>query len=157
MVVRERTESDAHWIENLLQARWGGTTMIVRGEAIEAMDLLALVAGDREGLATYRIAAQEAELVSLDAVKSGQGIGTRLLKALALRLRRQGIARLWVTTTNDNLSALALYQRRGFKLRRLRPGAVDDSRLLKPGIPLLGDNGIPIRDEIDLCHELASL
>jgi hypothetical protein len=29
-------------------------------------------------------------------------------------------------------------------------GAVDESRKLKPGIPLIGAHGIPLRDEIEL-------
>jgi hypothetical protein len=35
---------------------------------------------------------------------------------------------LRVTTTNDNLEALRFYQRRGFKMTGLRPGAVDRAR-----------------------------
>ena len=62
-----------------------------------------------------------------------------------------GCRRLWVVTTNDNLGALRFYQRRGFRLAALRPGAVDASRaLLKPEIPSLGNDGIPLRDEIEL-------
>jgi hypothetical protein len=54
-------------------------------------------------------------------------------------------------TTNDNVDALRFYQRRGFRLRAVRPGAVDDARrTLKPEIPAVGEQGIPIRDEIEL-------
>jgi GNAT superfamily N-acetyltransferase len=126
----------------------------VHGEAIDALRLPALVAGEREGLATYRLRGDEAELVTLDAAQPGKGTGTCLLDALVERLRQHGIRRLWVTTTNDNLLGLAFYQRRVFRLRRVRPGAVEEARRLKPGIPLLAENGIPIRDEIDLCREL---
>jgi len=70
------------------------------------------------------------------------------------RLRAHGVHRLWVTTTNDNLSALAFYQKRGFHLRHLRPGAVDETRRIKPSIPPVAGNGIPIRDEIELCRNL---
>jgi hypothetical protein len=48
-----------------------------------------------------------------------------------------------------------LYQRRGFRLVALRPGAVDRARAeLKPSIGDLAANGIPIRDEFDLELEL---
>ena len=57
-------------------------------------------------------------------------------------------------TTNDNLDALRFYQRRGFALTELRPGAVDESRRMKPQIPLVGAHGIPIRDELVLVREL---
>ena len=154
MMIRDRRDGDIPWMSALLRERWNGTTMYVHDEAIDVMALPALVAGEYEGLATYRVLGEEAELVSLDAVKPGCGVGTRLVDAVVERLKRQGVRRLWVTTTNDNIRALAFYQRRGFRLQRLRAGAIDEERKLKPGIPLVGDNGIPIRDEIDLCREL---
>ena len=63
----------------LLLQRWCGTILYVHGEAIDAMLLPAMVAGEREGLATYRIMDAGAELVSLDAVEPGRGVGTCLL------------------------------------------------------------------------------
>ena len=154
MIIRDRSEDDIPWMRALLIQRWNGTTIYVHGEAIDAMMLPAMVAGEREGLATYRVKNAEAELVSLDAVEPGRGIGARLLAALVERLTQQGVRQLWVTTTNDNLAALAFYEKRGFRLRRIRAGAVDETRRLKPGIPLISETGIPIRDEIDLSCDL---
>jgi hypothetical protein len=57
---------------------------------------------------------------------------------------------VWLITTNDNLNALRFYQKRGFRLAALYPGAVDESRTIKPQIPLVGENGIPLHDEIRL-------
>jgi hypothetical protein len=54
-----------------------------------------------------------------------------------------------VVTTNDNLTALRFYQRKGFVLAALRPNAMKETRKRKP-VPLLGGDGIPIRDEIEL-------
>jgi len=154
MNIREKSDADHDWMRALLRQRWNGTIMYVHDEAIDVIALPALVAGEHEGLATYRLMGEEAELISLDAVTPGRGVGTHLVTALAERLKPQGVRRLWVTTTNDNIRALAFYQRRGFRLQRLRAGAVDESRKLKPGILLVADNGIPIRDEIDLCREI---
>ena len=61
---------------------------------------------------------------------------------------------LRLTTTNDNLDALRFYQRRGFRLQALRPGAVDAARAYKPTISAVGEHGIPIRDELDLTLQL---
>jgi hypothetical protein len=91
-----------------------------------------------------------AELVMLDAITAGLGVGTALIEALLSRLSAEGVEILRVTTTNDNLSALRFYQRRDFRITEVRPGAVDDARRLKPSIPIVGEYGIPIRDEIDL-------
>ena len=57
---------------------------------------------------------------------------------------------LRLPTTNDNLPALKFYQKRGFVLQRVLPGAVERSREIKPEIPLLGVDFIPISEEIDL-------
>ncbi len=62
--------------------------------------------------------------------------------------------RLVVVTTNDNLNALRFYQKRGFILVQLRPNALARSRQLKPQIPLVGMDGIPLRDEIELEMDL---
>jgi GNAT superfamily N-acetyltransferase len=141
-------------MRTLLYQRWGGTFVVAHGEVVDILTLPALVAGDRDGLATYRVTDAGAELVSLDAVEPGRGVGTQLLSALVERLQQRGVRRFWVTTTNDNLTALAFYQKRGFRLASLRTGAMDEIRRLKPGIPLIGANGIPLRDEIDLCRDL---
>ena len=80
----------------------------------------------------------------------GRGIGTALLEAVkevAVTLECQ---RMWLITTNDNLPALRFYQKRGFTRVQVYPNAVERSRQLKPDIPLAGQHGIPIRDEIEL-------
>jgi hypothetical protein len=55
-----------------------------------------------------------------------------------------------LVTTNNNLRALAFYQKRGFRLVALIPGAVEQLRTLKPTIPLVDRTGLPIRDELHL-------
>jgi GNAT superfamily N-acetyltransferase len=154
MRVRDRTEDDQPWIEALLVGRWGSTVVVAHGTRFDAAHLPALVAGEREGLATYVVSGTEAEIVTLDAVATKRGAGSALIDALADRLRALDVRLIRVSTTNDNLDALRFYQRRGFRLSALRPGAVDAARTEKPEIPMVGAYGIPLRDEIDLCREL---
>jgi GNAT superfamily N-acetyltransferase len=111
---------------------------------------VALWEGRRAGLVTYRISGAECEIVTLDSLESGLGIGTALLKAALAAARQAGCRRAWLITTNDNLDALGFYQKRGFVLTALYPGALVQSRLLKPQIPLVGQHGIPLRDELEL-------
>ena len=66
------------------------------------------------------------------------------------RARRAWLPARGLTTTNDNVDALRFYQRHGFRLVELRPGAVDAARRLKPEIPATGAHGIPLRDELEL-------
>ena len=149
--IRPSVAADTKWIIDFLRERWGASTIVVHGEVIDAARLQALIAEPLRGLATYRRIGGDAELVTLDATPPGRGTGTALIETLTRRLRGEGCARLWLTMTNGNLSALQFYLRRGFRLIAVRPGAVDRARELKPSIPLLGEHGIPIHDELDLC------
>jgi GNAT superfamily N-acetyltransferase len=107
--------------------------------------------GTLAGVLTYIIRGDEWEVLTLHAVHRHRGTGTALLNAIETLARDAGCTRLWLITTNDNVDALRFYQRRGFRFAKLHAGAVDDSRArLKPGIPKIGDHGIPIRDEIEL-------
>jgi protein-L-isoaspartate(D-aspartate) O-methyltransferase len=152
--IRPADAADMSWISDFLRERWGATMIVVHGEVIDAAQLPALVAAPQRGLVTYRRLGGDAELVTLDAVPPGSGTGTALVEALATRLRAEGCARLWLTMTNANLPALQFYLRRGFRLSRVRPGAVDRARVLKPSIPVVGEHGIPLHDELDLCRVL---
>lgn len=88
-------------------------------------------------------------ILSLDSLQPGMGIGTALIEAVRFCAIQQGCRRLFLTTTNDNIDAILFYQKRGFALANVRPGAVNASRLIKPEIPLIGYYGLPIRDEIE--------
>jgi GNAT superfamily N-acetyltransferase len=154
--IRPAGPADATWIADFLRDRWNAPTIAVHGEFIEAAELPALIAGDRQGLATYRALGRDAELVTLDAMPTATGTGTALIEALATRLQGEGCERLWLTTTNDKLSALRFYMRRGFRVIQARPGAVDAARKLKPTIPVIREHGIPVQEEIDLCRVLAT-
>jgi ribosomal protein S18 acetylase RimI-like enzyme len=153
--VRPLTEADRAWAAAILDAELAGSVQARRGELIDVLDDEGLVAwrGDeRVGLATFRDDGPgRIELSAIATATTGQGVGSALVLALADEARSRGIREVRATTTNDNLDALAFYQRRGFVLAELRAGAVERSRAsIKPGIPELAGNGLPIRDEIEL-------
>ena len=111
------------------------------------------IAGDFVGLAAVSGRDRPiAELVAINAFSRYQGIGSAILRSIVDRL--EGFEMLRLTTTNDNLDALRFYQRRGFRLQALRPGAVEAARAHKPTISAVGEHGIPIRDEVDLTLQL---
>jgi GNAT superfamily N-acetyltransferase len=123
-------------------------------QLVDARRLPAFLAeddGEIAGVATYIVGDTDCEVLTLHVTRSWQSAGTTLLREVEQFAAEHGCTRLWVITTNDNVDALRFYQRRGFRLARVHPGAVDASRLkLKPGIPEIGEYGIPIRDEIEL-------
>ncbi len=128
--------------------------MVVHGVLYTMDELPGLVAlSENEevvGLLTYTIQGQSCEIVSLDSLRPREGIGGILVQTVVQHARELGCTRLWLITTNDNLNALRFYQKRGFVLSALHRNAVEQARTLKPQIPLLGNDDIPLRDELEL-------
>lgn len=158
--VRPAGAEDGAWVAAVLRRRWGGR-VVVREEEFDLIGLPALVAwsgGRRVGVATLRRdPTGDPELMSLDSLEEGHGVGSALVEAACGWARSLGASRLRVVTTNDNLRALSLYQRRGFRLVALRCGAVERARRLKPAIPEVGAGGIPLHDELELARGLSDV
>ncbi len=155
--IRKLSPEDAPWVQAFWIEHWGSDLMVVHGQTYTSAGLDGFVVeenGQVLGLATYRMENDECELMSLDSLIEGQGIGSQLLEAVIEAARQAGLRRMYLSTTNDNMNALRFYQKRGFRLCALRPGAVMESRKLKPAIPLVGFEGIPIRDELELEKDL---
>jgi ribosomal protein S18 acetylase RimI-like enzyme len=155
--VRALRDDERTWAAATLRESWGGDIVVAGGRELRPAELPALVAeadGERAGLATYEVTDRDCELVSLDALTIGAGIGSALVEAVANVASAAGCTRLRVITTNDNLPALRLYQRHGFVLAAVHPGAVDLARRRKPQISATGHAGIPIRDELELVRAL---
>jgi GNAT superfamily N-acetyltransferase len=152
--VRESTEADRAALHSFLSERH--SAVVARRERVlNALDHPALIAedeaGELAGVLIYITNGDECEILTLHTASQWTGAGTALIEAVEQKARR-----LWVLTTNDNVDALRFYQRRGFRLKELHPGAVDESRMrLKPEIPETGEYGIPIRDEIVLEKEVS--
>jgi len=141
----------------LLTERWYATDMILRGERYDlsvADGIVGTEDGAIGGLLTYRIDGETCEILSLDSLAEGRGVGTELIRRAMLLARECGCARLIAVTTNDNIEAMRFYQRRGFDMVLLSRNALDVSRVLKPEIPLVGMHGIPLRHEITFSLDL---
>jgi ribosomal protein S18 acetylase RimI-like enzyme len=150
--VRALGEADREWATGKLRELWG-EGVVSRGRLLDATVLPGFVAegeGEPAGLLTYRIDGGDCEVVTINAFRRGAGAGTALMEAVAVAARDAGCRRVWLITTNDNLRALRFYQRRGFRLAALHRDALARSRELKPSIPEVGLDGIPLRDELEL-------
>lgn len=152
--VRPAAAGDRKWIEATLACAFGAARMALRGRLMNPAEHAGFITADGGspvGFVTYEIRGRECEITSIVAVARQRGIGSLLLRAVLDHARASGCSRLRVVTTNDNLSALRFYQRRGFSIACVHRGAVDSARRdLKPEIPLTGESGIPLRDEIEL-------
>ena len=154
MTVRIIEKSDRHnqfiidaWIRN-----YGGTTVVSRGHEFVATTLPGFVALDGErivGALTWHREVDQVEVVSLDSFEENVGVGTALLETASSMARSAGVRRIWLITSNDNIRAIRFYQRRGWNLCALHVNAVEESRKIKPSIPLIGDDDIPVRHELE--------
>jgi len=151
--LRRLTTDDLPRLQQFWIEHWGGEEMITRGNIYRPEGLDGFVVEDGNdwlGLLTYSIKDDECEVTSLDSLREGQGIGTKLLNAIIEEAQKQNCKRVFLITTNDNLHALGFYQKRGFELVTIYRNAINESRKRKPSIPLIGYNDIPLRDEIEL-------
>jgi GNAT superfamily N-acetyltransferase len=89
---------DRDWLADTMRQRWDGL-VVSRGEVLEPARLPALVAVDRGGLRLGALTFRprpgssdgvETEVVTVDALESGRGIGSLLLDAAATLARRTG-------------------------------------------------------------------
>lgn len=135
-----------------VRSTWGDV-VARRGEVLDPADGELLGAYvDREiiGVASYAIRADECEVVAIEAYQPRQGIATALMDAIRARAAAADCRRLWLVTTNDNVPAIGFYQRWGMDLVAFRRDAVTEARAsLKPDIPELGLEDIPMRHELE--------
>lgn len=151
-IIHSIQPSDSQWVKAWISEHWGDDIIVVHGTVYHPHQYPGYYARKDHrvvGLITYRIENDACEILTLDSLLPGQGIGTCLLYAVRDAARSAACKRLWLITTNDNLQAISFYQHRGFNLVAVHAGAVDQARKIKPGIPLYGENGIRIQDEIE--------
>jgi GNAT superfamily N-acetyltransferase len=152
--IRSINDTDRQRLREQLTADWGSTRVATRGRLVDAAALpgfLVEEGGEWLGYAAYELRDTELEVTVIESLAPGRGAGGALLAECVRAAQAAGATRVLLVTTNDNMAALRFYQRRGFVLVALRPGAVDDARsTLKPAIPERGNDDIPIHDEIEL-------
>lgn len=135
-----------------IEEEWGSAILVSRGivHRADLLDGFAAFSGRQlVGLVTYDVKGENCEIVSLDSWLEKQGIGGALLDSVVREARRRGCRRVWLITTNDNTAAIRYYQKRGFRMSALYLHAVAKARKLKPQIPIVGNDGIPIDHEIE--------
>lgn len=140
-------------IISFFKEHWGSPQMVISTGIYDCSTLEGFAVLKEEkiiGLITYVIQNGECEIISLDSVEEGKGIGSALVQEVERLALKEKCKVLKLVTTNDNLLALRFYQKRGFLLSQIFNNAVEKARKLKPEIPYIGNDGIPIRDEIEL-------
>lgn len=140
-------------IDRLLQERWGSTMIVSKGKIVDSGLLPRITARDSGGkligLVTFHVNREDStcEVVAIDALVFGAGIGSKLLTKAEIEAKKAGCRRVWLIALNDNPEAAVFYIKRGYRLIAVHINALNESRKLKPQIPLTGKYGIPLRDE----------
>jgi len=140
-------------IENFFLQYWGSGLIITRGRKYTPADVCGfkmVEEGKTIGLISYAINSDECEVVSLNSVSESKGAGSALLEKVIQTASEAKLKRVYLITTNDNCKALRFYQKRGFSINAVYLYAVRRSRKLKPEIPLIGFDNIPVEHEIEL-------
>ena len=150
--IRPAVDRDGKWLSLLQDEHWGGQTQVENGTSYRPSDLPGFVAeidGERVGYAALRVIGDVASIGLIESMRTRQGVGASLVRALAEEARAQSCVVLRAVTTNDNRTAQAFYAALGFHVREVRPGAVNESRKVKPSIAVTSVDGTPITDEIE--------
>lgn len=137
-----------------IESHWFTTDMVLRGELIDMTKVDGFAAyenGEMCGLVTYRFKDDTTlEILSIDSNVENGGLGSMLMETMVCYASEHDCRRMCVVTTNDNLNALRFYQKRGFIIKEVRSDIIEKDRQLKPQLPVIGYNGIPINCEIEL-------
>lgn len=153
MNIKEITDEYRGKIKLFFIEQWGSSEMVISSGIYECDTLNGFFLeeyGQIIGLITYWVRANEVEIISLDSRKEGKGIGSKLLEKVEDFAKQSNFKVVSLLTTNDNLNALKFYQKRGYRITEVIPNAVNEARNLKPSIPLMGSEGIPLHDELKL-------
>lgn len=152
MYLQEINKKYRDTVNLILKDEWHCPPSISRGKIIDTTILpgfLFIKNEVIEGVATYNIENEECEIVTLNSFKENMGIGTTLILAVLDVAKKTNCKRLWLITTNDDINAIRFYQKKGFDLKAAHINAMELSRKLKPSIPLIGMDSIPIKHELE--------
>ncbi|KAB7672097.1 GNAT family N-acetyltransferase [Bacillus sp. B1-b2] len=153
MSIKEITIENREKVVSFFKVHWGSPEMVI-STGIYRCDILDgfifEVNNQIIGLVTYIIKDNEIEVISLDSLQEGKGIGTSLMEKVENIAKQKKIQIVSLVTTNDNINALKFYQKRGYRITTVVPNGVNKARDLKPSIPLIGNEGIPLNDELIL-------
>jgi GNAT superfamily N-acetyltransferase len=153
---RTKIPTDDAWITDVATKLWGSIEITSYGHIYNLLtisNIIATVEKKPVGFVMYIIKEDACEIVALYSDLEKQGVGTALIKQVQITAKDVTCSRMWLLTTNDNTVALRFYQKRGFVISAVHIDAIKQQRNIKP-IPLLGNDGIPIRDEIELTLSL---
>jgi ribosomal protein S18 acetylase RimI-like enzyme len=137
--VRAAADADRGWVAQAARDHLGDVYQVHLRRQFLVTDGEVLVA-ERDGLPvgflTWVVEGDACEALAIVATERGSGVGRALMGAFHRLAAARGSARLRVVTTDTNAGAQRFYERLGYQVVEVRPGAVDECRRrYKPEIP----------------------
>ena len=152
--------STAHrvFVNTQIAESWAGPYVVSKGIVHDTRTHPGFVAVEKDtviGYVLYNIVGDDCEITVLESLHGGRGIGSALINEV-MRIAKESVCqRVWLITTNDNTRAIRFYQKFGFELRSVHINTMEAARKLKPQIPLMGNDGIPIKHEFEFEMNIA--
>jgi len=146
------TDEHRTFVDSRIDENWAGPFVVSRGilhDTRTQQGFVAVCSDEVVGYILYNVAHGECEITVLESLRPRQGIGRVLVDTIVRVAKEMGLSRIWLITTNDNAPAIQFYQRYGFGIKAIHINAMEKSRELKPQIPLVGLDGIPIVHEFE--------
>ena len=144
-------DADREEVAEFVERHWRSRMVISAGRAFHPHKEQGIIErhdGRIVGLLTYHVEDDGMVILTHNSTIAGARIGTSLMLNAIETARERKCRRVWLTLSNDMLRAVGLYQRLGFRLVKIKLGAIDEARMTKPQSPKVSDRGVPIRDEM---------
>ena len=146
------TEENRKLVNQFILDHWYEVVMIIKGERVDisSSDGFCIIDGQTvTGLITYRLKNNICEITLLHTIVQNRGIGRQLVQKVIETVKNNHVDTITVVTTNDNIGAIAFYQKIGFDMVQIYHDSMDYVGKFKPGVPIMGENHIPLRHEIE--------
>jgi ribosomal protein S18 acetylase RimI-like enzyme len=142
---------DQKKIKELAQLFWGEQEQLTFDKVFRVAELPAFVAKvgkEVAGFVSFAGMRNDLIVVALGILPEyqGFGIGSSLIAKVEGEARRLRSKRILVSTSNDDLPALAFYQSLGFQIYEVKPNVIAE----KHGGVMRGIGNLPVRDELRL-------
>jgi ribosomal protein S18 acetylase RimI-like enzyme len=138
-------------IRELARRFWGEEEQLAFNRKFMVAELPAYIAIAEDSIAgfvSFKELGNATTIVALGVLPEyqGSGIGSGLIGKIESRAKKMRKRELLVSTSNDDLPALAFYQTIGFQLFEVKPDVIAE----KHGKIVEGIGGLPVRDELRL-------
>jgi ribosomal protein S18 acetylase RimI-like enzyme len=149
--INDATSDDKTQIRKLVTRFWGEQEQLTFDRTFNVTKLPAYAARIDENVVAFLSYAEADDAIIIVALGmlpqyQNQGVGRQLIEKVEDKARTRQKKEILVSTSNDDLPALAFYQSLGFQIYDVKPNLIAE----KHGRVQEGIGGLPVRDELRL-------